>query len=161
MSQAPLQHEEIRITWEDFHHHAQALSKQLKDIHAWQGIIAIARGGLIPAAIIAEELNIRLIDTVCISSYNNKNGGSYAQQSELEVFKTIDSDGHNLLLIDDLVDSGKTAAFVKALLPKAHLATLYAKPAGKAYVNTFVKEFEQHQWIVFPWESHSTASISF
>ena len=72
MSQAPQQHEEIRITWEDFHHHAQALSKQLKDIHAWQGIIAIARGGLIPAAIIAEELNIRLIDTVCISSYNNK-----------------------------------------------------------------------------------------
>lgn len=155
MSQMPSQHEEISITWSDFHQHTQLLAKQLKDIGEWVGIIAIARGGLIPAALIAQELNIRLIDTICMSSYSNKTGGSYAKQSELEVLKTIDGDGHGFLIIDDLVDSGKTAVFVKALLPKAHLATLYAKPAGKAYANTFVKEFMQHQWIIFPWESKS------
>ncbi len=154
MSQALSQHQEIHLTWAELHLDAKILAQQLKDMANWKGIIAIARGGLIPAALIAQELNIRLIETVCISSYEDKSAGAYAKQSELELIKSIDGDGQGFLLIDDLVDSGKTASLVKALLPKAHLATLYAKPAGKAYTNSFVKEFEQHQWVIFPWESN-------
>ena len=156
MSQAFQQPQEINITWAELHLDAKILAQQLKDVAKWKGIIAVARGGLIPAALIAQELNIRLIETVCISSYEDKSAGAYAKQSGLELIKTIDSDGQDFLLIDDLVDSGKTAALVKALLPQAYLATLYAKPAGKAYANSFVKEFEQYQWLVFPWESNPT-----
>ena len=147
------QHEEGAITWAQLHQDANALAAQLQSITTWRGIVAITRGGLIPAALIAQALNIRFIDTVCLSSYEDKSAGAYAKQSELQVIKTMDGDGTDFLLIDDLVDSGKTAAFVKALLPRAHLATLYAKPSGKAYANSFVKEFQQNQWIVFPWES--------
>ena len=41
---------------------------------------------------------------------------------------------------------------VRQLLPKAYFATLYAKPAGRPIVDTFVKEFKQTKWIHFPWD---------
>jgi len=38
------------------------------------------------------------------------------------------------------------------MLPQAHFATLYAKPAGRALVQTFVREIDQDVWIDFPWD---------
>jgi len=64
----------------------------------------------------------------------------------------IEGDGEGFLLVDDLVDTGKTAVFVRERLPKAHFATLYAKPLGRPLVDTCVKEFKQHKWIFFPWD---------
>jgi len=57
------------------------------------------------------------------------------------------------LLLDDLVDTGTTARVVRALLPKAHFATVYAKPAGKPMVDTFITEVSQDTWILFPWDT--------
>jgi xanthine phosphoribosyltransferase len=119
----------------------------------WKGIIAITRGGLVPAALIARELDIRLVDTICVTSYSSSGGGTAEQtQSEVKILKGIEGDGEGFLLIDDLVDSGRTAQFVRQLLPKAHFATLYAKPAGRPIVDTCVKEFKQNKWIFFPWD---------
>jgi xanthine phosphoribosyltransferase len=56
------------------------------------------------------------------------------------------------LVIDDLVDTGKTLELVKAHMPKAHIATVYAKPMGRAMVDTFVTEVSQDTWIFFPWD---------
>jgi xanthine phosphoribosyltransferase len=68
------------------------------------------------------------------------------------VLKGVSGEGDGYLLIDDLVDTGKTAQVVRQLLPKAHFACLYAKPAGRPVVDTFVKEFKQTKWIHFPWD---------
>jgi xanthine phosphoribosyltransferase len=146
-------HEEILISWEQLHRDAHQLAQSLSH-QSWKGIIAVTRGGLIPAALLAHQLNIKLIETICISSYEEKSG-PYAQRINPEIIKSFEGDSDSYLLVDDLVDSGKTAAFVKALAPKAHLATLYAKPAGMAYANTFVREYPQNQWIIFPWEAKS------
>ncbi len=115
----------------------------------WQGIVAITRGGLVPASIIARELEIRLVDTICISSYD------YQQQGDAEVLKSPETDSEGWLLIDDLVDTGNTARIVKNLLPKAHFATVYAKPAGRPIVDTFITEVSQDTWILFPWDTES------
>ena len=56
------------------------------------------------------------------------------------------------LIVDDLVDTGETAKALKLMLPKAHLATVYAKPAGRPLVDTFVTEVSQDTWIFFPWD---------
>ena len=48
--------------------------------------------------------------------------------------------GEGLLIVDDLVDTGVTARIVRAMLPKAHFATVYAKPAGRPLVHTFVTD---------------------
>ena len=61
-------------------------------------------------------------------------------------------DGTGLLVIDDLVDTGKTARIVRDMLPKAHFATVYAKPLGRPLVDTFITEVSQDTWIYFPWD---------
>jgi adenine/guanine phosphoribosyltransferase-like PRPP-binding protein len=108
----------------------------------------VTRGGLVPAAIVARELGIRHIDTVCIASYGDDDRAS----GRIVVLKPIVGDGAGLLIIDDLVDTGETARAVRDMLPKAHFATVYAKPAGRPLVDTFVTEVSQDTWIAFPWE---------
>ncbi len=115
----------------------------------WQGIVAITRGGLVPAAIIARELDIHIVDTICISSYDWKDQGG------IEILKNVEGDGDGWLLIDDLVDTGKTAKVARDMGPRAHFATVYAKPAGRPIVDTFITEVSQDTWILFPWDAES------
>ena len=145
--------DEIIISWVELHRDARHLSEMLHAKGTWKGIIAITRGGLVPAALVARELDIRLVDTICVTSYLAAEAGKEAQtRSEVKVLKGVVGDGDGYLLIDDLVDSGKTAQHVRQLRPKAYFATLYAKPAGRPIVDTCVKEFKQNKWIYFPWD---------
>ncbi len=145
--------DEIVISWPELHRDARYLSRVLHEKGDWKGIIAITRGGLVPAALVARELEIRLIDTVCVVSYDAEEaGGAQQQQGELRWLKSVEGDGDGWLLIDDLVDTGRTARAVRERLPRAHFATLYAKPLGRPVVDTFVKEFRQEKWIYFPWD---------
>jgi xanthine phosphoribosyltransferase len=137
------------ISWEQLHRDSKALAWRLVNQVTWKGIVAITRGGLVPAAIIARELEIHLVDTVCISSYNWKN------QGKIQILKSVDGDGEGWLLVDDLVDTGKTATVAREMLPRAHFATVYAKPAGRPVVDTFITEVSQDTWILFPWDSES------
>ena len=68
---------------------------------------------------------------------------------------SVEGDGRNWLLIDDLVDTGNTARVVRDILPRAHFATVYAKPAGRPVVDTFITEVSQDTWILFPWDAES------
>jgi xanthine phosphoribosyltransferase len=145
--------DEIIISWVELHRDARYLSEVLHGKGDWKGIIAVTRGGLIPAALVARELDIRLVDTICVTSYDSGAAGAAAQvQTSVRVLKGVTGDGDGYLLIDDLVDTGRTAQVVRQLLPKAYFATLYAKPAGRAIVDTCVKEFKQNKWIHFPWD---------
>ncbi|MCW2245322.1 xanthine phosphoribosyltransferase [Azospirillum fermentarium] len=135
------------VSWDELHRNAKALSWRLVDQGPWKGIVAVTRGGLVPAAIIARELEIRLIDTICVSTYDHMN-----QRESMVLKGTEGGDGEGWLIIDDLVDTGKTAIIVRKMLPKAHFATVYAKPAGRPLVDTFITEVSQDTWIQFPWD---------
>ena len=134
------------VSWEQLHRDAKALAWRLSEKGPWLQIVAITRGGLVPAAIVARELEVRLVDTFCVSSYDHQ------AQGEIEVLKEVPGDGTGTLIVDDLVDTGKTAKLVRDTLPKAHFATVYAKPAGRPMVDTFVTEVSQDTWIHFPWD---------
>src|SRR4029077_18903969 len=141
------------VSWGQFHRDARALAWRLAAAGPFTAIGAITRGGLVPAAIVARELNVRLIETVCVESYRE-----YTKQGELEVLKGVTESivnlrGKGVLIVDDLVDTGKTAKVVRELLPGAHFATVYAKPMGRPLVDTFVTEFSQDTWIYFPWDT--------
>jgi len=138
------------ISWDQLHRDSKALAWRLLGMDSFKGIIAITRGGLVPAAIIARELDIHLVDTICVSSYDWK-----SQKDEATILKGFDTDGEGWLLIDDLVDTGKTARVVKEMVLKAHFATVYAKPAGRPQVDTFITEVSQDTWILFPWDTES------
>ncbi|NQU66167.1 MAG: xanthine phosphoribosyltransferase [SAR324 cluster bacterium] len=134
------------VSWAEIHRDARALAWRLLDKSPWKGVIAITRGGLVPAAIVARELEVRLVDTICITTYDDQT------QRQPEVLKRFDGDGAGYLLIDDLVDTGATAKIVREMVPKAHFATVYAKPAGRPLVDTFITEVSQDTWIRFPWD---------
>lgn len=135
------------VSWEELHRTARALAWRLQDKGPFKGIVAVTRGGLVPAAIVARELDIRLIDTIAIKAYSEDKKAGTAT-----VLKGMDDDGEGWLIIDDLVDTGTTARVVREMLPKAHFATVYAKPAGRPMVETFVTEVSQDTWILFPWD---------
>jgi xanthine phosphoribosyltransferase len=137
------------VTWDQLHRDAKALAWRLHALGPWKGIVAITRGGLIPAAIIARELECRLIESVSVVTYDEEERG----EPVVTKSPAAAGDGEGWLIIDDLVDSGTTAKLVRALLPKAHLATVYAKPAGKPVVHTFITEVSQDTWILFPWDT--------
>lgn len=140
------------VSWTDLHRDARALAWRLAELGPFTQIIAVARGGLAPAAIIARELDIRSVDTICIISYKEGDVGLETERGALNILKGLDSDRTDLLVIDDLVDSGETARAVKAMLPNAHIATVYAKPDGLSAVDTYVTQVSQNTWIVFPWD---------
>ena len=119
-------------------------------------MVCITRGGLVPAAIVARELGIRLIETVCVvelrphppgrieGAQGGRGGGRRARRR---------ARAPACLIVDDLVDTGQTAKVVRALLPRAHFATVYAKPMGRPLVDTFITEVSQDTWIYFPWDT--------
>jgi xanthine phosphoribosyltransferase len=144
MSDSPAM--DFPVSWDELHRHAKALAWRLHEQGPFEGIVAITRGGLVPAAIVARELEIRLVDTVCVSTYEHKDQGS------AKVLKGVKGDGEGWLIVDDLVDTGTTAKVVREMLPKAHFATIYAKPAGRPMVDTFITEVSQDTWILFPWD---------
>ncbi len=146
------------VSWDQFHRDCRALTWRLNALGPFAAAIAITRGGLVPAAIVARELGIRVIDTISIASY------AHQTQSELRVLKDISAEtlklgnatGQGLLVIDDLVDTGRTARVVREKLPDAHFAAIYAKPMGRPLVDTFITEVSQDTWIFFPWDTGLT-----
>ncbi len=145
MSEAPYT-KTFPVSWDQLHRDARALAWRLTERAPWRGIVAVTRGGLVPAAIVARELEVRLIDTVCIAIYDHQ------AKADAVVLKPVEGDGTGLLIIDDLVDTGRTAQLVRDMLPNAHFATVYAKPAGRPMVDTFITEVSQDTWIHFPWD---------
>jgi xanthine phosphoribosyltransferase len=143
------------VSWDQFHRDARALAWRLAEAGPFAAIVCITRGGLVPAAIVARELGIRVIETVCVSSYD------HVTQGELRVLKQVADDiaalggggGKGILVVDDLVDTGKTAKLVRDSLPQAHFAAIYAKPLGRPMVDTFITEVSQDTWIFFPWDT--------
>ncbi|MEM7613658.1 MAG: xanthine phosphoribosyltransferase [Pseudomonadota bacterium] len=151
-----LPHEKgFHISWDQIHRDARALAWRLENAGPgeggnWQAVVAITRGGMAPAMIVARELDIRTVDTISVKSYDHQ------QQADAKVLKSPDAslmgDGTGILIVDDLVDSGRTLELVRTLYPKAHFATVYAKPKGRPMVDTFITEVSQDTWIFFPWD---------
>ena len=150
-----LPHEKgFHVSWDQLHRDARALAWRLdnkgRDDGAWRAVVAITRGGMAPAMIIARELDIRVVDTISVKSYDHQD------QASAEVLKNVSGksigDGTGVLVIDDLVDTGKTLEVVRDLLPNAHFATVYAKPKGVPMVDSFITEVSQDTWIFFPWD---------
>ncbi|MES2434363.1 MAG: xanthine phosphoribosyltransferase [Pseudomonadota bacterium] len=151
-----LPHEKgFHVSWDQMHRDSRALAWRLDgkgpDNGLWKAVVGITRGGLVPAMIVARELDIRRVDTISIKSYNHQTQGSVP-----EVIKApqadLMGDGTGILIVDDLVDSGKTLEVVRKLYPNAHFATVYAKPSGKPQVDSYITEVSQDTWIFFPWD---------
>lgn len=143
----------LPIGWERIHSDSLKLSSQLKGLkRRWKGLVAITRGGLVPAMIVARALDIRQVETLSIASYDDK------RQGEARILKQPQAaqagGGQGWLVIDDLTDSGATVRLARQLLPQAFIAAVYAKPKGAPALDLFAEEVEQSVWVVFPWDGN-------
>ena len=139
----------LSLDWSQIHRDTASLADQLRPYCPFDGMVAITRGGLAPALLLSEKLNIRRIETIGVQSYDGTHAGP------LHLTKSLDTSlgqGQNWLVVDDLADTGATLAALHQILPHARYGALYAKPAGRPQLDHFVTEVEQDTWIVFPWE---------
>ncbi len=137
------------VTWDQLHRDARQLATELAPLGPWRGIVAVTRGGLIPAAIVARELDCRLVETISVAAYDEESKGDPVLLKPAPAA----GDGTGFLIVDDLVDRGDTARLVRGLLPRAYFVCLYAKPAGRDAADRFVAEVPQETWVLFPWDT--------
>lgn len=148
------------ITWDEIHHNCNKIVEQVKH-HNISSIIGLGRGGLIPATIIANALDVQKVYNIGAFSYKN-----IIRQETLMVYQYVPKDialgNDTVLIVDDLVDSGKT---IKELadnftLCKFRTATLYVKPKTIYYPDYYASEVSNDEWLVFPWEKDAPSSSS-
>ena len=148
MAQFPLE-KKIYISWSDFHQHTKELCKKIKEHGHFDKIVAVSRGGLIPAGVIAYELNIRNNEAVNFSSYDNHY--NRRDDEDIEISGHVGNVNEKTLIIDDLSDSGRTFKILKAVYPQACFVSVYAKEQGADITDIFAKKMPD-EWIVFPWD---------
>lgn len=143
------------VSWEEMHRNAKALAWRLLDGGPWKGVIGIARGGLVPACIVARELDIRLVESFCISSYD------HTEQREAKILNRLENvgDGTGWIVVDDLVDTGGTFRLARELFPRARYCSIYAKPAGEKETDTYITAISQDTWVHFPWDLESQYAV--
>ncbi|QCI15931.1 xanthine phosphoribosyltransferase [Buchnera aphidicola] len=140
--------EKYIVTWDMLQIYTKKLAHRLLErINSYNGIIAVSRGGLVPSALLARELNIRFIDTVCIASYNYD-----CLKKNRKIIKKANSDGEKIIVVDDLVDTGGTAKIIRNLYPKSYFVTIFAKPMGRLLVDDYIIDIPQNVWIEQPWD---------
>ena len=112
------------------------------------GIVALARGGYIPAAIIANRLNIKNLRSISISSYDDI---EEKRQKNIQVNHIFNTE-EKWLVIDELADTGHSLELISQHHPNGVLAVVYAKPKGMKKTDLHAVSMPQEQWIVFPWD---------
>jgi hypothetical protein len=145
-----------KLSWQQFYKDCLFLGEKIKSKkEKIDKIIAISRGGLVPARIISDYLSLP-ISNIVISSYTN-----LKQLKEPEVIEVANMDlkDKNILIIDDVSDTGKT--FIRALkhfanekTKKILTASPYIKPKTQFIPDFYHKSIDA--WIVFPYDLRET-----
>ncbi len=137
----------VSISWDELDRQSRLLAAHVRGLKPWKGIVAVARGGLVPAAIVAYELDVRLVETLCISTYD------YQTRREAEILKTLAGDGTDMLVVEDIVDTGATGKIIRDILPNSYFVSIFAKPEGMKNADHAMIKVAQDTWIDFPWDA--------
>lgn len=144
---------QIDISWEEFEEAcARVVRKIEENATPWEGVLAVTRGGLVPAAFIARALNIDVIETISVKSYgleNKRKSLIIHKYPSSHVLRTV---GFRWLIVDDIADTGATLDLLSTMMINASAAAVFVKPTGKAYAHYHGVEIPQDVWVKFPWE---------
>lgn len=131
------------------------IAKQLDGL-VFDWYIAIARGGLVPAALLSQITGQRNIDTFCIQRYGSDNKEKAI--TNIDNKNLMHLKDQRILLVDDLLDHGRTMQFVlntiKICEPQdIKIAVLYWKPRSIVTPDFYIEKCDNDNWITFGWES--------
>ena len=144
------------LTWELFGTASRELTQSIVDSGFRPDIvIAIARGGLLPAGAIAYAMGVKAAGTLNVEFYSDI---EETLPDPVVLEPLLDTDaivGKRLLVVDDVADSGRTLALVVDLLKKhteeVRSAVIYTKP--RSIVAPDYSWRETDLWINFPWST--------
>lgn len=157
------------LNWTNIEEAVSSLAVSIESHHcSFDRILAVARGGLIPAAMLSHRLGIKEVGSLQLESYvgaNREKLRMYAPLlpkaagiNNLQMWGAFAAkwDNPKTLIVDDLYDTGETARWVREMFPDMVIATLYWKnPVSGSQLRPAIgfpgKELP-NEWIVFPWE---------
>ena len=142
--------EKVIISWDRLAEDCRTLANRIKEKgNVPTRILAVTRGGLVVAGLVCRALNIKDIETIGLESYHGKE-----QTEDLKILKTAHPDYlKGTLILDDLVDTGKTYDYLRSITQDCMFGCVYAKPIGRNHTDVHAHDFEQNEWVEFPWET--------
>lgn len=149
------------LTWSDFGLASRDLATQIvADGFVTDIVVAVARGGLLPAGALAYALGTKAAGTLNVEFYTDLEETLPAPVVLEPLLDTSALAGKNLLVVDDVADSGRTLALVMELLREhaadVRSAVLYTKP--RTIIRPDYSWRETDLWITFPWSAEPPVS---
>ncbi|HDI03148.1 MAG TPA: phosphoribosyltransferase [Candidatus Pacearchaeota archaeon] len=140
----------VVLTWKDILEDVKELGRKIKSSEKVDGIVGILRGGCIPAVLLSDFLNVKKVFAIGCKQYF----GIY-ERKKLEVYQSIQHLEGNILIVDDVSDTGSTLNFVKKYVEektkgKILTAALHVKPHSLFIPHFYVKIYDG--WICYPWD---------
>ena len=144
--------EEKFVTWDEVQDHCRSLAQRILDMgRNFKKILVITRGGMFPAGVLARELEIRHIENICIDTYDSKDSQKMKVPTLLK--PAAEEYLSDVLIVDDLADTGTTLQMVRDMTQNALVVTIFAKPKGESLVDLFHGRVAQNVWVRFPWDT--------
>ena len=140
-----------KVGWDEFHKRCASLCDKIHlSGRTFTKILSVTRGGAVPAGIIAYQLGIKHIETISLETYG---GAGEREVGEVKLLKAPRVDYlADTLVIDDLVDTGTTFAYLKPRTKNCLFVSVYAKPKGAPFTDLYDMNIAQDNWVVFPWD---------
>ncbi|MFN2115203.1 MAG: phosphoribosyltransferase [Anaerolineae bacterium] len=147
--------EKLIVTWDDVEDMCRVLGERLQG-EEFDKILGVARGGLIPTALLAQELGARDVLVASLASYQADERGDDLAVLEFPVSEILA--GKRVLIVDDVWDSGRTLELTRRLVEEAggepKVAVLHYKPRMSRFPELAPDYWlaETDDWVVYPWE---------
>ena len=145
----------VHISWEEFHRDCnETATKVYKQLSRIDYIVGIARGGLVPARIMAEVIKPEGFYVIGVKLYDED-----SKEDKITLYQDIpdvDWSGRNVLIVDDISDGGTTLEYAIDQLERTnghiYTATPYIKSRTIVRPDVYAKEYDNDKWLVFPFE---------
>ena len=145
------------VTWDEVVEWSTRLAEIIKeDKYQPDVIIAIARGGLVPARIVADVLGV--MDVLSIKVEHWVETASHTPQAKVKYAYRLDLSGKKTLIVDDITDTGDSVELAKKYVSEnfspavIKTATMqYIKPVAKVKPDYVASIVEDWTWFMYPW----------
>lgn len=142
----------IRLSWSQFHQDCQILAEKIRQAgRKYDKMLCVTRGGVFVGGLVAHILGIRNITTIALKLYEFDRQNAVVEQLSRP---DLPLPGSRILVVDDLLDSGRTLSFIAEKWRQEYqldIAVLYDKGIGILRPD-FMASTIPNEWVQFPWE---------
>ena len=145
------------VTWEEIVEWSRGLAEKVRGSgYRPDAIVAVARGGYVPARLLCDFLDVT--DLLSVQSQHWVEAARAAEKAILKYPYRVDMSGKRLLLVDDIVDTGETLLLARDYIlrewrpSEVRIAVLqWISPVAKFRPDYYHIEVRDWTWFQYPW----------